>query len=164
MSLSYIRYWNPNYCHLRGCLLSFFTVFYLRSLRLLTIAFTLKSSYEILLLMTAMLLSSTLWAQQWAREYDNFDDFSNGLSLVTKGGKKGFVINWSCWFPVFYEEAMHFNEGMAAVKKEGKWGFLDSTGNEVVPANLMIPTVFQMAWAWFQKAITQDLWTGREGW
>ena len=110
------------------------------------------------LLMTAMLLSSTLWAQQWAREYDNFDDFSNGLSLVTKGGKKGFVNKeGKLVIPLIFEEARHFNEGMAAVKKEGKWGFLDSTGKEVVPANLMMPTVFQMAWAWFQKAITQDL-------
>jgi hypothetical protein len=85
-------------------------------------------------LMSAMLLSSALWSQQWAKQYDYVDDFSNGLALVSKGDKKGFVNSeGKLVVPLIYDEAMHFNEGMAAVKKGGNWGFLDSTGKEAIP-------------------------------
>ena len=86
------------------------------------------------LLIAAMLLSSALWSQQWTKDYDNYDDFANGLAMVTKAGKKGYVNQeGKVVIPLVYEEAMQFSEGMAAVKKGSRWGFIDSTGKEVVP-------------------------------
>jgi len=35
--------------------------------------------------------------------------------------------------PYAYEDADYFSEGLAAVKLDGKWGYIDTTGNEVIP-------------------------------
>ena len=84
-------------------------------------------------LMAIMLLTSAaVWCQDWIKQYDNYDDFANGLALVSKAGKKGFVNKkGELIIPCIYEDAMHFNDGLAPVKKGGRWGFLDSTGKEV---------------------------------
>lgn len=36
--------------------------------------------------------------------------------------------------PNKYEDLLSFTEGLAAFKKQGKWGFVDTTGKEVIPA------------------------------
>ena len=36
------------------------------------------------------------------------------------------------WLDANYTEILGFSEGMAAVNKDGKWGFIDTSGNEVV--------------------------------
>lgn len=35
--------------------------------------------------------------------------------------------------PFIYENAYSFSEGLAAVQKDGKWGYIDRTGNVVIP-------------------------------
>jgi hypothetical protein len=93
-----------------------------------------KAVMKYYVLITALLLSSFSWGQEWTKQYDNYDDFNNGLALVSKAGKKGYVNQQGkLVVPLDYDDAMHFSDGMAAVKKGGKWGFLDSTGKEVIP-------------------------------
>ena len=89
--------------------------------------------------MKYLLLFSALWfsfggyAQAWTKEYDNVDECTCGLALVTKGDKHGFVTKeGKLVIPLIYQDALHYTEGMAAVKKDGKWGYLDSTGKEVI--------------------------------
>ena len=35
--------------------------------------------------------------------------------------------------PLIYDNASCFSEGLAAVNKKGLWGFINSSGNEVIP-------------------------------
>src|SRR4029079_4578324 len=86
-----------------------------------------------ILLVAAVWLSASGSAQQWTKLYDNFDDCTCGLAKVTKGDKVGFVSkDGKLIVPLIDDDALHFKEGMGAVKKDGKWGYLDSTGREVI--------------------------------
>ena len=86
------------------------------------------------LLLGAIVISMTGYAQAWTKQYDHVDDCVCGLSLVGKSDKHGFVDkNGKLVVPLIYDEAMTFSEGMAAVKQDGKWGYLDSTGKIVIP-------------------------------
>lgn len=69
-------------------------------------------------------------------EYNQVDEFHEGLAIVVKDGKKG-AINAAgeevipCTMD--YVSVGYFSEGLARVLKTGKWGFIDKTGQEVVP-------------------------------
>jgi WG containing repeat len=92
-------------------------------------------------------------------EYDNAEQFSEGLAPVNKGavgrqiweksgGKWGFIDKTgSVVIPIEYDGVnLGFSEGLAGVNKGavnailqpnpesgGKWGFIDKTGNVVIP-------------------------------
>ncbi len=56
-------------------------------------------------------------------------DFQEGLALVKKGGKYGFIDKaGAVKIPIEYDHAWPFSEGLARVKKGGKWGFIDQAG------------------------------------
>ena len=64
-------------------------------------------------------------------KYDEANDYFNGVSLVSKKGKYGYIDkNGKVVIPLKYEDAHNFKEDMAAVKSNGKWGFIDITGIE----------------------------------
>lgn len=60
--------------------------------------------------------------------------YSNGMILLEKDGKYGFMDYTGAWLiePVL-EGAAPFLEGLAAVKTEGKWGMIDTQANVVIP-------------------------------
>ncbi len=61
-------------------------------------------------------------------------DFSEGLALVKKGGKYGYVDKAGVVkVPCEYDDIGSFSEGLARVKKGGKWGFVDKVGTVKVP-------------------------------
>lgn len=65
--------------------------------------------------------------------------FSKNLTIVEKGGYKGFMdihgkIITPCVFQDVYVPTENlFYEGMIGVKKNGKWGFIDNNGIEIIP-------------------------------
>lgn len=66
-------------------------------------------------------------------EFDDLDQFSEGLAWFKKTGKFGFVDkSGNIRIEAVYDEAKGFREGLAAVKKDGKWGFIDPTGKVVI--------------------------------
>ncbi len=73
------------------------------------------------------------FAQKWAKDFDFVDNPSNGLSLVKKDGKYGFVdLNGKIVVPIEFQEAVAYSEGFAPVRKGSLWGFYDSTGKVLV--------------------------------
>ena len=69
-----------------------------------------------------------------AQEYDNVDDFKDGLAWVIKGGKWGCIDKTGKMvIPLEYDEVTRFSGGIAWVTKDGKGGFIDNTGKIVVP-------------------------------
>ena len=66
--------------------------------------------------------------------YDNAYSFSEGLALVKKAIKWGYVDkNGKEVIPFSYDDAYSFSEGLALVKKAIKWGYVDKNGKEVIP-------------------------------
>ena len=68
-------------------------------------------------------------------EYDDANNFSNGIACVKKDGKWGYVDKVGNIIIDFkYDEAGDFSEeGLAPVKNENfKWGYIDKTGNTVI--------------------------------
>lgn len=75
-----------------------------------------------------------------SKRYDRTWFPSEGLNMVKKDGKYGFIQIRGTHFdrrteiiPPIYEDADHFLEGLAKVKKDGKWGYIDETGKVVIP-------------------------------
>ena len=61
-------------------------------------------------------------------------DFHEGLAMVKKGDKYGFIDKTGKEvIPTIYDAAGNFHEGLAIVKKDDKWGFIDKTGKEIAP-------------------------------
>lgn len=72
------------------------------------------------------------WKEIVPPEYSLYE-FANGLALVSKEGKYGFVNNKGVFkVPLKYDWADDFSNGMAAVEINDKYGFIDSTGAEVI--------------------------------
>ena len=70
-----------------------------------------------------------VFAQKWAKEYDFVNDLSNGVSLVKKSGKYGFVNkDGKVVVPLVYDESSTMSEGYAPVRKGDVWGYVDSLG------------------------------------
>ena len=65
-------------------------------------------------------------------EYDESgytNKFSDGLLIVEKGGKYGFIdVTGKEVIPCIYDEAHSFSEGLAVVKKNGIYGYVDRNG------------------------------------
>lgn len=57
-----------------------------------------------------------------------------------------------------YEDAGQFNEGLAAVKKDGKWGYIDETGEMVIPFQYDKAYLFREGLALVGKREQRDVW------
>ncbi len=83
---------------------------------------------------------------QWAiePEYDNADEFYDGLAQVTREGKT-FLINERNEKIFEVPAAMYlrqFNEGLAVVSSDGKYGYMNQVGELVVPLQYEMATMF----------------------
>ena len=68
------------------------------------------------------------------RKYDYAHDFSEGMALVRRDGKFGFIDTTGYELvPCMYDGANDFNEGMACVELKGKWGYVDRCGHLAIP-------------------------------
>lgn len=64
------------------------------------------------------------------------ENFSDGLAKVIcePGGKRGYINKTGrLAIPCEYDEAHDFHDGLAMVKKNSTWGFIDKTGQMVLP-------------------------------
>ncbi len=60
--------------------------------------------------------------------------YSNGLILLEKGGRYGYMDYTGAWLiEPSLSGAKPFVEGLAAVAVNGKWGMIDTAGNTVIP-------------------------------
>lgn len=60
--------------------------------------------------------------------------YSNGMILLEKNGKYGYMDYTGAWLiEPSLEGAKPFLEGLAAVEVGGKWGVIDTAGNTVIP-------------------------------
>lgn len=66
-------------------------------------------------------------------KYDYAGDFSDGIAIVEKKKKYGFINKKGKEIvkPI-YDDAFKANEGMAIVKKGKKWGYVNNKGKEVI--------------------------------
>ncbi len=66
--------------------------------------------------------------------YDDVGNFSEGLCIVKKNSKWGFIDKFGKEvITCIYDRVWSFSEGLAPVMKSGKWGFIDKFGKEVIP-------------------------------
>ena len=64
----------------------------------------------------------------------NVESYSNGVMLLEKNGKYGYMDYTGAWLNTpDYEDAKPFMEGLAACMKNGRWGMIDTAGNTVIP-------------------------------
>lgn len=64
---------------------------------------------------------------------DEAHDFHEGMVVVMKDGKAGFLnAKGENSIPFNYERAYDFSEEMAAVKNDDKWGFINIAGHSVI--------------------------------
>jgi hypothetical protein len=84
-----------------------------------------------------------LFSPVWKMRYETLQDFHEGYAIVERRGevKDGFYTDlcgfinktWNEIIPLNFEEVCCFSDGFAAVKKDSRWGFIDRTGNVIVP-------------------------------
>lgn len=68
------------------------------------------------------------------KTYDSAEDYYNGLALVKRDGKYGYIdYNGKEVIPLEFEFANNFTNKYSKVKKDGKWGYIDTTGNAIIP-------------------------------
>ncbi|MFR6236861.1 MAG: WG repeat-containing protein [Parabacteroides distasonis] len=67
-------------------------------------------------------------------EYESAFRFEEGLAMVKKNGRYGFIDKYGKEvIPLIYENIPYsFSDGLAKVKREGKWGYVNNQGEEVV--------------------------------
>lgn len=70
-------------------------------------------------------------------KYDYCARFSDGLALVVKKGRAGYVDSTGALrVPLSFSGGNGFKDGMARVTRDGaRWGFIDKQGKVVVPIN-----------------------------
>src|SRR6185503_20546010 len=69
-------------------------------------------------------------------KYDEIYPFTEGLAMVTLGGKSGYLDKSGKEVIIpQYPEANAFSEGLAAVLTDESWGFIDKTGKIIIPFN-----------------------------
>lgn len=70
-------------------------------------------------------------------KYDAANHFSDGLAIVRKDGKTGYIDTKGNEVIALSDKYAYydFSEGLAAVGKDGKYGFIDKSGNLVIPIN-----------------------------
>lgn len=67
-------------------------------------------------------------------DYETVGDYYNGLALVKKDNKYGYVDrNGEEIIPVQYDTANDFIKKYAKVEKDEKWGYIDVNGNIIIP-------------------------------
>lgn len=67
-------------------------------------------------------------------EYDYAFDFSDGLALVKKGDKWGFIDEFNVpVVPFEFDRCSEFENGFAIVVRDGKFGIIDNSGNFSIP-------------------------------
>lgn len=97
---------------------------------------TLRHLSSALLLSSGVLFSQNLWAceRPVVYGYDDIDCLSEGLAVVKRDGKYGFIDNTGqVVIPPKYDLVWDFSEGLARVSQNGKAGFIDNTGKVVIP-------------------------------
>jgi len=68
------------------------------------------------------------------KTYDSAEEYYNGLALVKKDDKYGYIDrNGEEAIPLEFEFANNFTNKYSKVKKDGKWGYIDTTGKEIIP-------------------------------
>lgn len=100
-----------------------------------------------------------------ANDYDLIDVFHEGMSLVTKNGKDGFInTKGEEVIPCEYCFAVPFSEGLAVVGKEGEGqGYIDRTGKIAIPCQYTHATSFSEGLAYVMKHDGQELFIDRNG-
>lgn len=69
-------------------------------------------------------------------EYDIQNDYYNGLALVKKDGKWGYIDkNRHVKIPLIYDAANNFTDKIVKVKKDNLWGYINTSGEEVIPVD-----------------------------
>lgn len=75
------------------------------------------------------------------------DDFSEGLAVVSKNGKFGYIdTKGNEVIPYKYDGGNGFSEGLAAVVKDNKYGYIDRQGNVVIPITLDVFGEYYLEW------------------
>lgn len=86
--------------------------------------------------------------QQW----DEVGSFSEGLVVVRKGDKWGYVNQaGEVVIELQWDYAVSFSEGMAVVKKDDKWGYISQDGEIVIDLQWNIAWSFNEGLAWVRK-------------
>jgi len=66
--------------------------------------------------------------------YDYAADFSEGLAVVKKDDKYGYIDKQGKQVvPLIYDDAKSYSGGLAIVKKNAKYGYINKSGEEIVP-------------------------------
>lgn len=69
-------------------------------------------------------------------EYDVENSYYNGLALVKKDGKWGYIDkNRHVKIPLIYDSANNFTDKIAKVKKDNLWGYINTKGEEIIPVD-----------------------------
>ncbi len=76
-------------------------------------------------------------------QFEMARDFSEGLAVVRKGGKYGYIdASGECVINFKYESAYSFSEGLALAKMGGKYGYINKDGKCVIPFRFKAATAF----------------------
>ncbi len=77
-------------------------------------------------------------------QFEEIDNFRNGLALVKLKGKYGFIDRTGEFIiPAQYTDLHIFHEGLASVLIDEYWGFIDKSGELVIPAIYSTSGTFQ---------------------
>ena len=87
--------------------------------------------------------------------YDNVGDFHDGLAMVVKDGKVGYINKYGEEIvPCKYDDSgvTNFSEGFATVRKDAYWGFIDKSGKEITKMIYSSANDFKDGFALVEKA------------
>ena len=112
----------------------------------------MKRIFPLIPLLSLMLGLFSISATVYASEPQQFEyvtpckwayigNFFDGLAVVKNFGTSEFSLGYSGYIDRFgkiqidlvWDDALSFSEGLAAVKKDGKWGYINQTGDVVIP-------------------------------
>lgn len=86
------------------------------------------------------------------QRYDYVGSFVDGLALVGKDGKWGFInTDGQEQIPLRYDDLNPFSEGLADVRLGGKWGFVNAEGKVVIPIKYEFVYPFEDGKAYVQS-------------
>lgn len=87
-----------------------------------------------------------------AEGFDMAYDFSDGLALVQRRSRWGFMDATGAFViePQF-AEAKAFTEGLAAVRSAGKWGYVNAQGAFAIPPRFGSCGSFSHGRAWLHR-------------
>ena len=100
------------------------------------IIFTINVSAQKMKTSAQSLVRQTNLNRYKLNEFDQISSFKEGLAVVVKNEKFGFINkNGIEVIPCKYEQAISFSEGLAAVTLNGKTGFINKTGEIAIQFN-----------------------------